>query len=109
MIQSLHEQPRGFVVRPIHASDLERKAERFRQILADIDFALTIEIEKLERREGDLETVPALIEILKEAHQKRRDPYVRKLAELAIQPADKPAMRHGGPLLAAASPRGFGC
>ena len=108
MIQSLHEQPRGFVPCPVPASDVERKAERFRQILADIDFALTIEIEKLERREGDLDTVPALIEVLKEAHRRRRDPYVRKIAELAVHPADKSATRQGGPRPAGPPPCGIG-
>ena len=97
MFQSLldREQPTDVLGRPLHAPDVERKAERFRQILAHIDFALTIEIEKLERRDGDPDTVPALIGVLKEAHRMRRDPYVRKLAELAVGPTGHPATQGG--------------
>jgi hypothetical protein len=55
----------------VYASDIRRRIANLHQILADIDFALAAEIEKLKLREGDSERVPALID-------------VRRLAELSM-------------------------
>jgi hypothetical protein len=68
----------------VYASDVRRRIANLHQILADIDFALAAEIEKLKLREGDSERVPALIETLREMHQQRREPFVRRLAELSM-------------------------
>ena len=61
---------------------MECKAEPLRRILADIEFALVIEIQQLKRGSGDKQHVPAQIEALREGHRQRRKPYVQKLVRL---------------------------
>lgn len=69
------------------ALDVPRRIANLHQILGDIDFALAVEIERLGCREGDSEPGPALIETLRQKHQLRREPFVRRLAELSTDAA----------------------
>ena len=93
MIQSTNEHmhPRSFPAGQAYPSDVEHKAERLRRILADIDFALVIEIQQLKRGSGDKVHVPAQIEALRKAHRQRRRPYVQKLFGLSANAGRKPA------------------
>jgi hypothetical protein len=94
MIQSTSEHilPRSFPTGRAYSSDVERRAERLRRILADIDFALGIEIQKLKRESGGKQLVPAQVEALREAHRQRRKPYVQKLAGLSASAGCKPVV-----------------
>jgi hypothetical protein len=93
MIQSTneHTHSRSFPAGQAYPSDVECKAERLRQILADIDFALAIEIQQLKRGSGDKQRVPAQIEALRKAHRQRCRPYVQKLFRLSASAGRKPA------------------
>ena len=93
MIQSANEHmhPRSFPAGQAYPSDMGHKAERLRRILADIDFALVIEIQQLKRESGDKVHVPAQIEALRKAHRQRRRPYVQKLFGLSASAGRKPA------------------
>ena len=93
MIQSTNEHmhPRPFPTGQAYPSDVERRAERLRRILADIDFALVIGIQQLKRGSGDKQHVPAQIEALREGHRQRRKPYVQKLIGLYASAGRKPA------------------
>ena len=92
MIQSTNEHmhPRSFLAGQAYPSDVEHKAERLRRILADIDFALAIEIQQLKRGSGDKQHVPAQIEALRKAHRQRCRPYVQKLFRLSARQAVSP-------------------
>ena len=92
MIQSTNEHmhPRSFPAGQVYPSDVERRAEPLRRILADIDFALVIEIQQLKRGSGDKQHVPAQIEALREGHRQRRKPYVQKLAGLSASAGRQP-------------------
>jgi hypothetical protein len=92
MIQSTneHTHSRSFPAGQAYPSDVERKAERLRRILADIDFALGIEIQQLKRENGGKQLVPAQIEALRETHRQRRKPYVQKLAGLSASAGRQP-------------------
>jgi hypothetical protein len=93
MIQSTNEHmhPRSLPAGQAYPSDVEHKAERLRRILADIDFALVIEIQKLKGGSGDEQHVPAKVEALREGHRQRRKPYVQKLIGLYASAGRKPA------------------
>ena len=93
MIQSTNEHmhPRSFPAGQAYPSDVECKAEPLRRILADIDFALAIEIQQLKRGSGDKVHVPAQIEALRKAHRQRCRPYVQKLFRLSASAGRKPA------------------
>jgi len=92
MIQSTngHMHPRSFPTDRAYSSDVERRAECLRRILADIDFALGIEIQQLKRENGGKQLVPAQIEALRETHRQRRKPYVQKLAGLSASAGRQP-------------------
>ena len=92
MIQSTNEHmhPRSFPASQAYPSDMDHKAERLRRILADIDFALVIEIQQLKRGSGDKVHVPAQIEALRKAHRQRRRPYVQKLVRLYASAGREP-------------------
>ena len=60
-----------------------RRIANLNRILADLDFALAVEIEKLKGQEGHSERVRALIDTLKAKHQQCREPFVRRLAALS--------------------------
>ena len=94
MIQSTNEHvhPRSFSADQPYPPDVGHKAERFRQILADIDFALVIAIQQLKRENRGNQLVPAQVEALREAHRQRCKPYVCKLAELSANAGIKPTV-----------------
>ena len=92
MIQSTNEHmhPRSFPAGQACPSDVECKAEPLRRILADIEFALVIEIQNLKRGSANKQHVPAQIEALREGHRQRRKPYVQKLVGLYASAGRKP-------------------